>query len=172
MLADFTVKADQADAVILSLDRGEIPFFFERTDHEYMIARLTNRMNRNDFPLLNPKIQTHYNERMNMHETVLKKQQEEAANSTSGFIPSGGGLVSADYYITTPEGKQQRVRLPYEAVDWLVKKLGAQGSDVEKITNLPLAAQADLGNMMGNNSQLPPGAAPPNMGGQMPLTGP
>lgn len=145
IMKDFTVWKDQADALILSLDRGEVPFFFERTNHEYIISRLTTRMNQNDFPLMPQKVQLNYLDRLQAHDMALVKQQQAAQAATSGFIPSGGGLVSADYYITTPEGKQQRVRLPYEAVDWLVKKLADQGTQVDKINNLPLAAQADIG---------------------------
>jgi hypothetical protein len=156
-MKDQTVFKDQADAVILSLDRGEVPFFFERTNHEYMISRLTSRMNEADFPLLPQNVQMNYLDRLSLHDQVMTQQQQEAAAATSGFIPSGGGLVSADYYITTPEGKQQRVRLPYEAVDWLVKRLSQQGTQVDKITNLPLAAQADLGKSMQQSSQGPMG---------------
>ena len=167
-MKDMTVFKDQADAIILSLDRGEVPFFFERTNHEYMINRLTTRMNEADFPLLPQNVQLNYLDRLQLHDQVMVQQQQAAAAATSGFIPSGGGMVSADYYITTPEGKQQRVRLPYEAIDWLVKKLAEQGTQVEKITNMPLASQADLGQAMSQQnpmaSQGPTGQPMPPMG--------
>jgi hypothetical protein len=169
IMKDYTVYKDQADALILSLDRGEVPFFFERTNHEYMISRITTRMNQNDFPLLPQKVQLNYLDRLQLHDQVMVQQQQQAAAATSGFIPSGGGLVSADYYITSPEGKQQRVRLPYEAVDWLVKRLADQGTQVDKITNMPLAAQADLGNAMGA-AQQQQGMAPPQQSGGMPIS--
>lgn len=158
MLKDFTVWQDQADAVILSLDRGQQPFFFERTNHDYMIQRLSMRMNENDFPDLAPEIQMNYLDRYDAHVQVMSQQQKEAAEADAGFIPSQGGLVSVDYYIQTAEGKQQRARLPYEAVHWLIERLRQQGTEVEKITNLPPAAQADLGRMnmqQGVANQLP-----------------
>lgn len=145
ILKDYTVWEDLADALILSLDRGEIPFFFERCNHDYVIQRLQMRMNENDFPTLDQQIQMNYNDRYMAHLQIMQQQQQEEAASTAGYIPSGGGLISADFYITTETGKQQRVRIPYESMDWLVKRLAQQGSSVEKITNLPGSAQADLG---------------------------
>jgi hypothetical protein len=75
----------------------------------------------------------------------MSAQQQEASRATSGYIPSGGGLITADFYVTSPEGKQSRVKVPYESMDWLVKKLNDQGSAVDKIGELPLSAQATLG---------------------------
>lgn len=170
ILKDYTIWEDQADAIILSLDRGEIPFFFEKTNHDYLVTRLQMRMNENDFPLLSPQIQMNYNDRYQAHLQVMSQQEQEAANAASGMIPASGGLVSVDYYISTPDGKQQRARLPYAAVEWLVNRLKEQSHDVEKITNLPLGAQADLGvinQQQGVSSQ--PQAAPQQ--GNMPMTG-
>lgn len=152
ILGDMLVKKDQADAVILSLDRGEQPFFFETADHEYMLTRLTRRMNEADFPLLDQKTQMGFQVQIEKHTKSMSAQQEEAARAAAGFIPSGGGLVSADFYVSSPEGKQHRVRLPYESVDWLVKKLNEQGSSVDKIGELPLSAQATLGKEKGQGS--------------------
>ena len=151
LLGDMTVKKDQADSVILSLDRGEEPFYFETAEHEYMLQRLTRRMNEADFPLLPQKTQMNYQERIERHTETLMAQQQEAARATAGFIPSGGGLISADYYVSSPEGKQHRVRIPYESMDWLVKKLNDQGSSVEKIGDLPLSTQAEMGKKAGEN---------------------
>jgi len=149
LLADMMVKKDQADAVILALDRGETPFYFETGEHEYMLERLTRRMNEADFPILPQPTQLAFQERIEKHTESLSAQQQEAARATSGFIPSGGGLISADYYVSSPEGKQHRVRIPYESMDWLVKKLNDQGSSVEKIGELPLSVQAEMGKQAG-----------------------
>ena len=151
LLGDMMVKKDQADSVILALDRGESPFYFETAEHEYLLQRLTRRMNEADFPLLPQKTQMNYQERIERHTDTLVGQQQEAARATSGFIPSGGGLISADYYVSSPEGKQHRVRIPYESMDWLVKKLNDQGSSVDKIGELPLSTQAEMGKQSGEN---------------------
>ena len=148
IMRDLTSDRDQADNEILALDRGEDPYFFESGNHEYMLSRLTQRMNQPDFPLLGQEAQMRYQKRVEMHSQSLTTQQQEAARATAGFIPSGGGLISADYYISTPEGKQKRARIPYEAIDWLVKKLGEQGTNVEKIESMPMGAQAAIGRGM------------------------
>jgi hypothetical protein len=145
ILGDMLVKKDQADAVILSLDRGEQPFFFETADHAYMLTRLTRRMNEADFPLLPQETQLNFQGQIEKHTESMSAQQQEASRATSGYIPSGGGLITADFYVTSPEGKQSRVKVPYESMDWLVKKLNDQGSAVDKIGELPLSAQATLG---------------------------
>ena len=154
LLADMMVKKDQADAVILSLDRGEEPFYFETAEHEYLLQRLTRRMNEADFPILPQQTQLNYQKRIEKHTETLTAQQQEAARATSGFIPSGGGLISADYYVSSPEGKQHRVRIPYESMDWLVKKLNDQGSSVEKIGELPLSAQAEMGKQASGSNEM------------------
>jgi len=174
ILADLLVKKDQADAIILSLDRGEMPFFFETTDHEYMLGRITQRMNQNDFPLLSQEIQMAFQERVDKHSESMAAQQQEAQAATAGFIPSGGGLISADYYITTEKGKQQRARVPYEAMDWLIKKLSQQGTSLEKIEGLPLSAQAAVGNQYQEQTGQDPSEGGGNVraiSGQLPMTG-
>lgn len=145
MLKDMTINQDQADAMILALDRGEDPFFYEQTDHSYMISRLIGRMNETDFPLLNPEVQYRYQERLDMHSNFEAQKSREAQMATSGYIPTSGGLVKADYYITTAEGKQERVTLPTDAVGWLYDKLQSQGMNLEKIQELPQAGQAEIG---------------------------
>jgi hypothetical protein len=177
LFKDQTVYSDQADSIILAMDRGETPFFFEKTDHDYLAKRIQTRMNEADFPLLPKPIQMNFMSRLAAHEKFSLMQAQEAAQATSGFIPSGGGLVSVDYYISTSEGKQQRARLPYEAVDWLVKKLSQQGSQVEKISNQPLAIQADMGRMnpLGKQQPIDQNAPGPNSapgpGNQQPSSG-
>lgn len=169
ILGDATVKKDQADAVILSLDRGEEPFFFETGDHEYMLTRLTRRMNEADFPILPQQTQMNFQSQIEKHSEAMSAQQQEAARATSGYIPSGGGLISADFYITTDKGKQQRVRIPYESMDWLVKKLNDQGSAVDKIEELPLSAQAEIGQQAGPEGimQQPEGQQAPSQEGNV-----
>jgi hypothetical protein len=165
MFKDLTTKQDTADAMILSLDRGELPFFYARCDHAYMADRLQTRMNSADFPLLSQDIQMNYNTRLTAHEAYLQQEQQDAAQATSGFIPSGGGMITADYYVTSADGKQQRARIPYEAMDWLVKKLATQGTSVEKISNMPVATQADIGKMNQAQQQQAP-EQPPQMSPQ------
>ena len=54
-------------------------------------------------------------------------------------------LVKADYYITTPEGKNERVTLPTDAIEWLYEKLQSQGMNLERVQEQTLAGQAEIG---------------------------
>lgn len=173
VLREFTVMEDQGDAMIMQLDRGVEPFKFD-TDHAYMLQRLNLRMNENDFQTLPQHVQLLYQDRVDWHAAMEAQRQQEAQAATAGYLPTGGGLVSVDYYVSGENGSQKRARLPYEAVDWLVKKLAQQGSDVSKITNMPMADQAAIGrsNMQAGMGgyQLQPSAPTPGPEG-MPMTG-
>ena len=154
LLKDLTSDRDMADNTILALDRGESPYYFETGNHEYILGRLTKRMNDPDFPILSQEIKMQYQQRVEQHTQANITQQQEAQRAASGFIPSGGGLITADYYIVDETtGKQKRARLPYEAIDWLVKKLGEQGTNVANIEKLPVGAQATLGRAQGQQGQ-------------------
>lgn len=149
IMRDLTSDQDMADNCVLALDRGEQPFYFETGNHEYMLSRITQRMNSPDFPLLKQEIKMNYQQQVDRHTKSLMAQQQEASRATSGFIPSGGGLITVDYYITNEKGKQKRAKVPYEAIDWLIKKLGDQGSKIDEIEQMPEGAQARLGRAMG-----------------------
>ncbi|HYX39923.1 MAG TPA: hypothetical protein VE954_43055, partial [Oligoflexus sp.] len=174
LMRDMRIMKDQADAAIMQLDRGVIPFQFPNSDHAYMMQRLGLRMNENDFQMLSQETQLAYQDRYDWHSDMEAQRQQEAQAATAGYLPTGGGLVSVDYYVSGENGSQKRARLPYESVDWLVKKLAQQGSDVSKITNMPQADQAAIGrsNMESGMGQyqLQPSAPTPGPGG-MPMTG-
>ena len=142
---DMSVDKDQADAIILALDRGEQPFFFDSANHAYMIQRLTRRMNETDFPLLAQPIQLAYQERVDIHAQFQAKQNQEAQMATAGYIPTSGGLTSCDTYIETAEGKQQRLRVPNDALRWLNDKLIQQGTSVENLQTMDPYGQAQVG---------------------------
>ena len=145
IIEDAVLDYDMANNTILALDRGEQPPMSDVEDHQYMIKRLTNRMKKPDFTLLSPQIKETYQRRIDMHNTFFISQQQEAAKAKAGFVPTGGGLVGVDLYVPSEGGKNRRARIPYEAVDWLIKKLQSQGIDQQKIDQLPMSAQASIG---------------------------
>jgi hypothetical protein len=154
ILEDMTRSYDSATNIILQLDRGRMPVFSENFDHAYIVERLASRMVKGDYEFLPPQIQQLYEQRKQMHQEKLVEQQQEAERAKAGFIPSGGGMVAVDYYVDSGNGTQKRARIPFEAVDWLIKKLGEQGSDINKIDNMDLGSQAALGRMM--EQKIPP----------------
>ena len=92
ILRDATIKQDQADSMILALDRGEQPFYYEQSDHTYMISRIISRMNETDFPILDQQIKMNYQDRLDRHANSEAAQQKEAQLATQGYIPTSGGI--------------------------------------------------------------------------------
>ena len=158
---DLTIDQDQADAAILALDRGEQPFFFETANHAYMIKRLSSRMNENDFPMLGQQIQMAYQERIEMHAQFEAQQNKEAQLATSGYIPTSGGLTKCDFYITKEDGKQERLTVPTDSLEWLNDKLAQQGTNVDRLQQLPLSGQAEVGQQVAEQVSSPTSEAIP-----------
>ena len=156
IIEDSVLDYDIATNTILALDRGEIPPIQDVEDHTYQIKRLTNRQKKADYALLNPQIQKNYQDRIDMHQRFIISQQQETAKANAGYIPSGGGLVSVDMYVGDSKGKQKRARIPYESLDWLVRRLESQGSQQERLAELPTGNVAEMGRQIAENvSQLP-----------------
>ena len=152
IIEDSVLDYDLANNTILALDRGEMPPISDAEDHKYMIRRLTNRMKKPDFIVLTPDIKKAYQDRLDQHNKFWIGQQQEAAMAASGFIPAGGGLIAVDMYVENEKGKQQRARFPAEALTWLAGKLSTQGTHLEETQQLPLSAQARVGQGMSKAS--------------------
>lgn len=155
IIEDSTLDYDMAVNTILALDRGENPRVSDHEEHAYMIKKLTNRMKKPDFNMLSDKIKTNYQDRIDLHNQFYISQQQEAAMASSGFIPTGGGLVGVDMWTTDSKGKQKRLRVSSEAMHWLVQKMSQQGTQAQQTDELPLSQQAAIGRDMENNVQLP-----------------
>ena len=165
MIDEFTLKTDLATNTILALDRGENPIFVD-SHHSYLIDKLSARMVRSDFFMLDPQIQQMYQQRLVQHRQALVQQQQQAEMAKQGFVPTTGGFVGVDLYEEREDGKQKRVRLPGDAVKWLVDKLSGQGSQIEAIEDLPIDQQAALGAQI--QQQIPQGM-PAGMPVNMPM---
>lgn len=163
---DLTLDYDNATNDILALDRGEIPIFNGNDTHEYIIKRLDNRMRQADFRLLSPEIQKNYADYKKKHEEVMVQQQQAAERAQSGQVPSGGYLVACDFYVPTKENpnKTQRARVPYQALEWLIKKLEDQGMSLAKLEGMQQGTIAEMAQML----QSAQSGMPPNGMGGMP----
>lgn len=164
MFSDFTLDYDNANNDILALDRGEYPkpSFYE--NHEYMIKRLTHRMKQSDFQFLPPQIQQIYQMKMVEHQQMLEEMNAKISAAKSEWIPTSGYLVVCDLYVSDPDNptKTRRARVPYDALSWLIKKLEAQGTALDKLEEQSLGVQAQLADM--SMAQQQPGMIPPNLG--------
>lgn len=169
---DFTLDHDTAVNVMLALDRGEQVQPNKTDNAEYLLKRLGSRQKKADYRLLAPQIQMAYDQLIAQYEQIKAQQAADLKAAESQFIPSGGAMIKADFYVPDPSNPARSIRatLPAEAVDWLVKQLAAQGSAQEQLMQLPPAIQNDLTQMIAHQGQpqrqLTP---PPQMAMPMPM---
>lgn len=172
--SDFTLDYDAATNDILALDRGELPPIHETDNHTYMIKRLTNRMRQADFQYLDQSIQNNYAARLQAHEQAAAMIAKQLQAAEAGFIPTGGYLVACDFYVQTDANdpsKTKRVRLPSEALDWLIQKLETQGASLAQLESVNDANLIQIAQMMGNGeggNGMPSSPASQQMGNAMP----
>lgn len=147
---DFTINFEAASNDILALDRGEQPPIGQYDDHAYMVKRLTSRMRQADFRFVSPQIQMAYAQRLQAHEQALAQQAQQIQMAEAGFIPTGGYLVTCDFYVQTDPNdpsKTRRVRMPSEALQWLIQKLETQGASQQQLENVNQENLAQIAQM-------------------------
>lgn len=123
-----TINYDNAVNDILALDRGEYRPALPTDNHDYMAQALSNRMKKSDYRYLPPNIQQMYQMKIAEHNQMSVAQKEAIARQSAGSIPAGGVMVNVIASTINPQtGKPDRIKLPSDAVLWLVKKLEEQG---------------------------------------------
>jgi hypothetical protein len=146
MLGDLTLDYDNAVNDILAMDRGDFRAANQYDNHPYMIKRLINRMKQADFQYLPPQVQQMYQAKIKQHEDMEAKAQAQILAAKSEYIPTGGYMVVCDLYVSDPTNptKTRRARVPYQSLEWLIKKLDAQGMSLSQLEQMNTAAQADM----------------------------
>lgn len=153
MFKEFTEKYDCVTNDIVAMDRGQWRPPRKYQDHDYIIGKFSARMGQSDYEFLPPQIQQMYEKKLQLHEQIKAEQLQQIERAKQGFIPSGGFLVTCDFYINDPveQGKTKRLRLPSEALDWLVKQLEMQGSALKTLELQPKGVLTDLAGMIEQN---------------------
>lgn len=150
--SDLTLDYECVSNDILALDRGEQPQLVPGTDIPYYLKKIGNRMKKGDFRYLDQQIKQNYESFMTLLKQTQAQEIAAAQRAKDGFIPVGGALIAADMYVNDPQNPQKapkRVRLPYQAVDWLLKGLEAQGVTLSSLEQMQGNVKADIGNMLG-----------------------
>ena len=159
---DLTMDFDNANNMILSLDRGEPmqPSMYD--DKKYLIKRLTNRTRKADFRFLSPKIQDLYSQTIQMLIDLDAQEEQKIRDAAQGFIPMSGMAVVCDLYVPMPgnASKTQRARVPYDALTWLLKRLEEQGATQDALMKQQQAVIAQTAQSLLQNSP-----SQPQMGG-------
>lgn len=148
--SDLTIDYDAATNAILALDRGEKPPIDPSDNHSYMVKRLTARKRKSDFKYLPDVIKANYDEAIQLHSYLEAERLRKLKAMESEFIPTGGYLVTCDFYMADPKDKTKtkRARLPYEAVAWLIKQLEAQGASLEQLEQQESIVREEIANQM------------------------
>lgn len=158
---DFTIDHDNAENDMLALERGQQPAISEYENHEYICKRLVKRMKEADFEFLPDEIKQNYSDKYAAHRKFLEEQAAALAAAKNEFIPVGGAMIAADMYIPNaenPDAAPKRVRIPYQALDWLVTQLEKQNMSLDKMEDMNKGMVAEmarqvLGNQGGNQMQ-------------------
>lgn len=177
--SDMTIDYDSTQNDMLALDRGEQPPVNQYDNHVYSIKLLTGRTRKADFQFLSDQIKQSYYQKIGLHQQFEAANQMSIQRAQSGFIPSGGYLVSCQFYVTDPSDKTglktRPARVPYTSLDWLIKQLEAQGQSQEQLADMNEGAQAQVADKMGQMGSSPggnPGGPPMPMNQQtMPMPG-
>lgn len=152
---EFLMDEQNADNLILALERGEEPVISRFDDNVYMMSRLVNRMRKPDFQYLSPETQQAFEVYYQAFSEQEVAKQQELQAAQSGYIPTGGYTVKADFYVTDENGKNKRAELPYESLNWLIEKLEQQGMSQAALDSLNTQAQLDMAQQM-NPAVIPP----------------
>jgi len=149
--SEFTIDTDVVKNDMLALERGEFPEPSPYVDSSYAIRKITVRMKQAGFKYLNPEIQANYEAYKEKYTQIEAQQTQTAMDAKNEFIPVGGALVGCDIYLPNaddPSKSGKRARVPYQALDWLVKKLEAQGMTTDKMEAMNQGNLEDMANML------------------------
>ena len=148
--SDLTLDFEQANNIILALDRGKTPVVHDYDNHTYIVRRLVARKQQADFDYLPPQIQQAYEMLIGAHEQAQSIQIQQIQRAEQGFIPTGGYMAVCDIYVPDPGNpeKTQRARVPYDSLAWLIKQLELQGQTLEQLNNMNQGALADMSRMI------------------------
>ena len=148
--SDLTMDEEIATNRILAIERGKPYQAHPHDDHPYLIKRFINRIMKPDFEVLHPQIQQSFMKATELHESMEAQKQQKLLAANADMIPTGGAQIIVDFYIPDPKNplSSKRARVPYESLDWLLKRISAQGTTQEVLQGLPGQAQADIAQKM------------------------
>lgn len=159
---DMLLDEENAENDILALERGQYPKGNKYENHEFLIKELVSRTKERDFELLDPQIQELFAKKIQEHEQLQEQQVQAAQALKNDFIPVGGALIACDMYVPDPENPEKlprRVRVPYQALDWLVSTLDKQGASQKQLETMNQGALSEMQQMMGHGTPQQPQAA-------------
>jgi hypothetical protein len=154
-LSEVTTSINNAKNIILALDRGEVPQPTRYENHQYVIGKLTNRINQPSFKYLDPAIQQNYFDVMKEHEKIIADIEAEKKALQSDVIPADGPEATVNLNFTDPAtGSSKRMKLPVSSIMWLEERLRTQGLQQQAMPANP-GVQADIAQQMAMSQPQP-----------------
>lgn len=150
LFGDLTLDYDNAKNDILSMERGEFRPAEDDDNHVYMIKKLSSRMKQSDFRFLNPQVQRIFQIKRDQHKQMQAANEQKIIDAKNEYIPSDGPMIACDMYVQGDDSSKEakRVRIPQNAVEWLVDKLEAQGQDLSKLESMNTESLAQMAQML------------------------
>lgn len=154
---DFTIDYKNCKNDFLAIERGEQPNISVSDNSDYVLKQIAKRKKERDFSLLPPEVQQMYAEYENFHQQKIADEMAKAKAAQSEFIPTGGAMVACDMYVPNDDVNKapKRVRLPYQALDWLVKTLETQGMSAQTIDAMNQNQMSEVADMLLSQQQQP-----------------
>jgi len=152
---ELTIDYDITTNDMLSLERGQMPSPTPNVDSTYALKRLDLRMKQQDFQFLPPDMQQNYAQFKQQYVDIQAAQAQTLIDAKNEFIPANGALIACDMYVPNPDDPQKaakRVRVPYQALDWLIKKMEAQGMGLAALEQMNQGTMADIAQQLNNQS--------------------
>jgi hypothetical protein len=135
-------RLDRGDQSVLNIRRYE--------NHDAMISALTARSKKPDFEFLSDGVKQLYALKIQAHEQIKVQQIQEARAIESDFIPTGGVLMKIEGMrrnagiSSRGQPKTEPVRLPQEAIQWLLERLQQQGLQLEILESQQEQVRAEI----------------------------
>jgi hypothetical protein len=148
--SDFTLDYQNVKNDFLAIERGEMPMVTNSDNSDYILKQVAKRQKERDFKLLDPAIQDMYAQYQQLHEQKIAEEAQAVKAAQAEFIPTGGAMVAADMYVpdADPTKTPKRVRVPYQALDWLLKQLEQQGMSMQAMENMNQAQMSEVAQML------------------------
>lgn len=144
---EFSMDKKIIDNDMLALDRGELPNPTPNIKPDYALKRLDFRMKSPDYNLLPDQTKMNYEQFRQQYVDIGAEQAQALVDAKNEFIPANGALIACDMYVPDqkdPQKAAKRVRVPYQALDWLIKTLEKQGMGLEVLEGLDSGSMTDI----------------------------
>lgn len=153
--SDFTINYKNVKNDFLAMERGEVPAISENDDSKYCLMQVAKRKKERDFKYLAPQVQQLYAQYEEYHQQKLAAEAAALKAAQSEYLPTGGAMIACDMYVpdSDPNKAPKRVRVPYQALDWLVKTLEKQGMGLEAMEKMNQAQMAQVSQQLLSQGQ-------------------